>query len=978
MQSQAIQLQESFSDQSCHTPQAVHSFRLRNGPTVRQINLQLPSNMASVRAFCCSLLLILSLNLGNHAPRPAKAQTITDISSRRYFQPGNITLGGLFPVHVKTCSDEGLRTFYVTLAEAMVFAIKEINKNPKILPNITLGFDIQDTCLTSKLAMRSALEYINYNNYASTNADFRSTNVPQTCAGVIRTRQSTPVSAVIGTGTSRSSTLVANLLQVLDMSLVSYAATSDQLSSKNFPNFLRTVPPDRFQSKAMVDIARYFNWTYVATIAADDPYGRSGIEFFRKHAGPQGICLAMERYFPVDISRDERVNVVKDIIDELKTMPNVRVVVLYCDRRGAVDIVTQAQKSGVTGVTWIASEAWSTNRFLSELPKAFDKKEIKGIVGVSFRNVLVERFKNYMLNLNSTYTPTEWWSKFWQHKMWEDELHCTFGNTSGTADRKSKCPAFLQITERIYDKLHDEKDAAVIDATFAIAYAIDNIFRCREPHGLLPGGKCPDTAPFLDPKDVLLYLKNVNVTVLKSQISFDENGDYPGFYTLVNLQEDKNGKGWGFKKIGTWNERREERLVMSDSSIVWNDHVTSPVPKSVCSEVCGPGYRQTRTIGCCWECLACEERSISTEYGARNCTPCGTNQITNAERTRCVDVLIDMVRWSDPLAVVVLLLMVIGIIMTLFVVGVFVKFNDTPLVKAANRELSYFLLFCIAMYYAAPVIYLWEPNNTSCPFHQAWYFYYSITCVTILGAKTHRIVHLFSTTTPNSELRKGFLLRYRHVWAVLGVATFALTVIFIWVLVDPPRPHTNKSLVTEYFLECQPTSNVGGKFCHWFLVAILSVLAVMCGVYAFKARKLPHNFNEAKYIAFAIYVILIAWLTYYPVFIFIRGKYIVILSCFATLISATGLLACIFAPKVFIILVQPDKNTMDFMKAELTEHTFRKRAKERSATTHSQSLSAKDNPSFSTNSTGKHISMDFKSVHVDEVEGSPPKPQKLP
>lgn len=934
--------------------------------------------MASVRAISCGLMFMVWVTLDRFTLRQASAQTITDISARRYFQPGNVTLGGLFPVHVKTCSHEGLRTFYVTLAEAMVFAIKEINMNPEILPNITLGFDIQDTCLMSKLGMRSALEFINYNDYASSNTNFRDSNVPQTCPGVIRTRQDTPVSAVIGTGTSRSSTLVANLLQVLDMSLVSYAATSDQLSSKNFPNFLRTVPPDRFQSKAMVDIARYFNWTYVASIAADDPYGRSGIEFFRKHANPQGICLAMERYFPVDVPQIDRVNKIKDIIDELKTIPNVRVVILYCDRRGAIDIVTQAKERGVTGVTWIASEAWSTNRFLSELPKGFDKSAVKGVVGVSFRNVLVEKFKRYMLSLNSTYTPTHWWSRFWQHKMWEDELNCTFGNTSGSADQKKKCPVFLQITEGIYEKLHDEKDAAVIDATYAIAYAVDNIFKCKEPHGLLPDGKCPVTKPFLDPKDVLLYLKNVNRAGLISQISFDKNGDYPGFYTLVNLQESKTGNGWGFKEIGTWNERGQKRLLMNDNAIVWNNHVTSPVPKSVCSEVCEPGYRQTRTIGCCWECLACEERSISTKYGARNCTSCGVNQITNAERTRCINVPIEMVRWSDPLAVVVLLLMVTGMILTLFVVGVFVKFNDTPLVKAANRELSYFLLFCITMYYTAPVIYLWKPNNTSCPFHQAWYFYFSITCVAILGAKTHRIVHLFSTTTPNSELRKGFLLRYRHVWAVLGIAATALTVIFIWVLVDPPRPRLNKSLVTEYFLECQLTSNVGGEFCHWLLVAMLSVLAIMCGVYAFKARKLPHNFNEAKYIAFAIYVVLIAWLTYYPVFIFIRGKYIVILSCFATLISATGLLACMFAPKVFIILFHPEKNTMEFMKAELTEHTFRKRAKERSANTNSQSLSAKDNPSFSTNSHGKHVSMDFKSVHIDESEECPTKPQKWP
>lgn len=913
--------------------------------------------------FVRGMMFVTLVSLTGFTALQVTAETFPAMNLRRYFQRGDVTIGGLFPVHVGSCSDKDLRIYYVTLAEAMVFAIKEINNDPNVLPNIKLGFDIQDTCLISKLGMRSALEFVNYNDYALKNKNFQNSNASLTCPGVIRTQQVIPVSAVVGTGNSRSSTLVSNILQVQDMSLISYAATSDLLSSSNFPNFLRTVPPDRFQSKAMVDIAAYFNWTYVAAIGADETYGRKGIEYFRNHAKSRDICLAMERYIPLHVSKSEKIEVIRDVIMQLKSTPTVGVVVLYGTWRLAIDVVTEAEKQGVTGITWIASEAWTTNRFVSSLPKEFPRRSVKGVIGVSLRNVLVEKFKSYMLSLNSTYKPTDWWSKFWKHEMWENELDCTFGSVDG----KKKCPSLLQITESVYKHLHDEKDAAVIDATYAIAYAIDNMYKCKEPNGPLSGGKCPRTKPFLDPKDVLLYLKNVNATGPESMISFDKNGDYPGFYTLVNLQENENGKGLEFREIGSWNERRKKRLQLDVSSIAWNDQIKSSVPKSVCSETCSPGYRQTRSIGCCWECLLCEERSISKIYGARNCTPCEENQIANAERTLCVNVPITVMQWSDPVAVVVLILVILGILATLFVVGVFVQFDSTPLVKAANRELSYLLLFCIGMYYTAPIIYLWEPNSTSCPFYQAWYFLFSIMCVAILGAKTHRIVNLFSTSTPNSELRKGFLFRHRHVWVVLGVGGTTLLIIFIWVLVDPPRPHLNKSFVTEYILECKPTSNVGGEFCHWLLVTMLTVLAVLCGVYAFKARKLPHNFNEAKYISFSIYVILIAWLIYYPVFITIRGKYMVILSCFATLISATGLLSCIFAPKVFIILFYPDKNTQEFMKAELTEHTFRKRAKERSTTTNSSSLPVKENPNYSSMSN-KNIAMDFNSIHVDDGE----------
>lgn len=80
---------------------------------------------------------------------------------------GDIILGGLFPVHKKSnnpnfpCGSiqngRGIQRL-----EAMIFALKEINKNNDILPNITLGAKIVDTCSRDNYAMEQSYNFISF------------------------------------------------------------------------------------------------------------------------------------------------------------------------------------------------------------------------------------------------------------------------------------------------------------------------------------------------------------------------------------------------------------------------------------------------------------------------------------------------------------------------------------------------------------------------------------------------------------------------------------------------------------------------------------------------------------------------------------------------------------------------------------------------------------------------------------------------
>lgn len=105
----------------------------------------------------------------------------------------------------------------------MLFAIEEINNDTDLLPNITLGAKIYDTCRSQTIAADRAKDIIKY------------TLVDHVA----------PLAGVIGPFVSDVSIAVANLLRVFNIPQVSYGSTSADLSNKEiYSYFFRTVPPD--------------------------------------------------------------------------------------------------------------------------------------------------------------------------------------------------------------------------------------------------------------------------------------------------------------------------------------------------------------------------------------------------------------------------------------------------------------------------------------------------------------------------------------------------------------------------------------------------------------------------------------------------------------------------------------------------------------------------------------------------------------
>jgi len=57
------------------------------------------------------------------------------------------------------------------------------------------------------------------------------------------------------------------------------------------------------------------------------------------------------------------------------------------------------------------------------------------------------------------------------------------------------------------------------------------------------------------------------------------------------------------------------------------------------------------------------------------------------------------------------------------------------------------------------------------------------------------------------------------------------------------------------------------------------LLIILCTVFGFKTRKIPQNFNEAKYIAFTMYSTCIVWLAFIPIYFGANHDFKVSIGC---------------------------------------------------------------------------------------------------
>lgn len=274
---------------------------------------------------------------------------------------------------------------------------------------------------------------------------------------------------------------------------------------------------------------------------------------------------------------------------------------------------------------------------------------------------------------------------------------------------------------------------------------------------------------------------------------------------------------------------------------------------------------------CCWICIPCQSyQYLQDEY---TCADCGFGQWPLANLTRCYDLPEEYIRWEDAWAIVPVTISCLGILCALAVVGIFVKNNETPVVKASGRELSYILLMGVLMCYSMTFIYIAKPSTTVCTLRRLTLGTSFAVCYSALLTKTNRIARIFSNVRDGAQ-RLRFISPASQVAICCVLISCQLLVALTWLLVEFPgiRKEISPDRRNVVTLKCNCKDSS-------MLVSLSynCILIILCTVYAFKTRKCPENFNEAKFIGFTMYTTCIIWLAFQPIFFVTASDYRVIM-----------------------------------------------------------------------------------------------------
>ncbi|XP_068709897.1 metabotropic glutamate receptor 3-like isoform X1 [Montipora foliosa] len=791
---------------------------------------------------------------------------------------GDIILGGLFPIHKRSnetengCGKMDLNPGYQYLA-SMLFAMQEINKDDDILPGIKLGAKIYDTCRSQTIGSDGAKEIIKY---------------------TLREENGTaPLCGVIGPFRSDVSVAVANLLRVFNIPQVSYGSTTPVLSDKDlYGYFLRTVPSNSYQGKAMVDVVRYFGWRYVMTVYSPGQYGEKGMEIFYEEAERAGICIANKKKLPKSPSEEDYLNAVRELlkIRGQNLRGKLHVVVLFCIQRDNKGLVQAAKKvlTNDKGFVWLASNSWGNRKDVTEGAE----RAGEGAITINYIQGKVDRFKEYFLSLKSSNTSNR--DNPWFDEFYQETLRCRIGNSTKSLRFKKEClPG-----ESLPKDLGIAPVRVVINAVYAMAHALNNMQKVLCP------GKSQMCTQMKNVKreQVLEYLKKVTFpdASLDVNVTFNKNGDVDGKYELLNFKL-VNGR-YQHVLIGNWSgalnndSNIQGQINLDKSEIVWIGKQTK-TPQSYCSSPCNlkqitiPELANPR---CCWRCESCS--SVNHIIVNNTCRMCSQGSVPNLNLTACVMLPVVYLSWIDIPAQVLTALVSTGLITTIGTAVFFVRERNHRVIKASGRELAVFLFLGVFSCYAAVLIHFTKPSNIVCGVRRFTDGVSMTMCYAPLLLRTNRIYRIFKAAQ-KSVRRPSFVSPLSQAFVALGIIAVQCLVTLIWILSKPPEAVENYSYEDHVILECNTdTFSVAINLCFNVVLMFVST------VFAFQTRNFPRNFNEAKYIGVTMYLSCSVWITFLPCYLNAANSiWKSYFACSSLFLIATITLLGLLVPKIFLV-----------------------------------------------------------------------------
>ncbi|XP_061447612.1 vomeronasal type-2 receptor 26-like [Rhineura floridana] len=785
---------------------------------------------------------------------------------------------------------------------ALAFAVKQINENPEILPNVSLGFHIYDSYVNAKQTYHATMLLLSILEKFVPNYICDIHNI---------------LTAVIGGLDSHISLYVSTILGIYKIPQLIYGTAPVTNDKTPGLSFYQMAPQENLQYAGILSLLQHFRWMWIGVVVMDNDNGERFVQTIVPLFSTNGICFAFLERIPNfsfiteitddfnkgaklhDNLMDSKANIVV-ANGESYSMALFRLLPYLSER----EHITK----NVKGKVWIATAQIEFASFVYQ--RNWDFGIYHGAISFGIHSRDPPGFHQYLDSRNPPNTEDDGFIRdFWQHAF-----DCVFPNSITGEVEGNICTGEERLESLpgdFFEMSMTGHSYSIYNAVYAVAHALHamSASRFRHRERLHSGRLKLQNQLFWQ---LHLFLRSISFNnTAGDEVSFNQNLEVASSLDVINWIFSSNQSFHGVKVGRIVPQAPPDQVFTIDKdAITWHSWFNQAQPLSVCSESCQPGSSKKVKEGepfCCYDCIPCPEGKISYQEDMNDCNKCSDEGYPSKNQDVCIPKDRSFLSYEEPLGISLAFFSLSFAFITALVLGTFLNHHNTAIIKANNRNLTYTLLISLLLCFLCVLLFIGQPDKVTCLLRQTAFGIIFSVAVSCVLAKTVTVVVAFMATKPGSRMRK---------WVGKGLANSIVfscslgqaAICTLWLAISAPYPDVDMHSMTEQIIvEC----NEGSVAMFYSVLGYMGLLAIVSFTVAFFARKLPDSFNEAKFITFSMLVFCSVWLSFVPTYLSTKGKNMVAVEIFSILVSSAGLLGCIFSPKCYVIVLRPELNNRE-------------------------------------------------------------------
>ncbi|XP_013362659.1 PREDICTED: vomeronasal type-2 receptor 116-like [Chinchilla lanigera] len=425
---------------------------------------------------------------------------------------------------------------------AFTFAIEEINRNPHLLPNISLGYEFHTFLYSHWRILESSFILLTGQHEIPNYTCGRESK----CAAVV-TEMSWGASAQIGP-----------LLELYKFPQVTFDSFDPTLiDSGQYPSLYQVAPKDTYLALGMVSLMLHFRWTWVGLLITEGQKGLQFLSDIRAEMDRNRVCVAFVKMVSTLAVSYFSVMKKHDILTADTSSANV--VVIYYDTDSLNDINYNIVQNSVTWKVWVTNSQWHAD--LSG--RDFILDPLHGIIILSNHHEEISGFKHFVQEA----TPFKYPEDTYLFMYWSKNVDCSLSESDCALKNCTPNASVAWLPANRFDTTMNDRSYNIYNAVYAVAHALHAMLLEEVQRPVMRNRQVMMFSPW----QLHHFLKNIQFhNPAGDQVNLDDRRKLDSEYDILNF--------WNFPeglrlkvKVGTFSSRAPhgQQMTLSEDMIEW-------------------------------------------------------------------------------------------------------------------------------------------------------------------------------------------------------------------------------------------------------------------------------------------------------------------------------------------------------------------------------------------------------------------------